>query len=80
MAPRLAKLTESDLDDLVAEISIARFGLGLGFRTAARAIGISPTTLQRIEKGSVPTAFVLSKVQKWLGRMAEDGSGRETET
>ena len=38
-----------------------------GVRAAAAEIGISPTTLTRIEKGGLPDNAVLQKVCAWLG-------------
>lgn len=39
----------------------------MGIRAAAREIGISPSTLSRIEKGHVPDVGTLEKVCRWLG-------------
>ena len=39
----------------------------MGVRAAAAEIGISPTTLTRIEKGHVPDVGTLEKLSKWLG-------------
>jgi transcriptional regulator with XRE-family HTH domain len=39
----------------------------MGVRAAAAEIGISPTTLTRIEKGNVPDVATLEKVCRWLG-------------
>ena len=39
----------------------------MGVRAAAKEIGISPTTLTRIEKGNVPDVSTLEKVCGWLG-------------
>lgn len=38
----------------------------MGARAAAAEIGISPTTLSRIEKGHVPDMGTLEKVCAWL--------------
>ena len=38
-----------------------------GVRAAAREIGISPTTLSKIENGHLPDSETLKKVLKWLG-------------
>ncbi len=40
---------------------------GMGVRAAAAEIGISPTTLTRIEKGHVPDIGTLEKLSAWLG-------------
>ena len=40
---------------------------GMGVRAAAAEIGISPTTLTRIEKGHVPDVGTLEKLSAWLG-------------
>ena len=39
----------------------------MGVRAAAAEIGISPTTLTRIEKGHVPDVGTLNKITAWLG-------------
>jgi transcriptional regulator with XRE-family HTH domain len=39
----------------------------MGVRAAAKEIGISPTTLTRIEKGHVPDVGTLNKLSEWLG-------------
>ena len=39
----------------------------MGVRAAAKEIGISPTTLTRIEKGHVPDVGTLNKLGEWLG-------------
>ena len=39
----------------------------MGVRAAAKEIGISPSTLSRIEKGHVPDVGTLEKVCEWLG-------------
>lgn len=39
----------------------------MGVRAAAKEIGISPTTLTRIEKGNVPDVGTLKKICDWLG-------------
>lgn len=38
----------------------------MGVRAAAAEIGISPTTLTRIERGHVPDVGTLDKISKWL--------------
>lgn len=39
----------------------------MGIRAAAAEIGISPTTLSRIERGNVPDMGTLHKVCLWIG-------------
>lgn len=39
----------------------------MGVRAAAKEIGISPTTLTRIEKGNIPDVGTLTKLCEWLG-------------
>ena len=39
----------------------------MGVRAAAREIGISPSTLSRIEKGHVPDVGTLERVCDWIG-------------
>jgi transcriptional regulator with XRE-family HTH domain len=39
----------------------------MGVRAVAAEIGISPTTLSRIERGHVPDMGTLEKVCTWLG-------------
>ncbi len=39
----------------------------MGIRAAAKEIGISPTTLSRIERGHVPDLRTLDKVCDWIG-------------
>lgn len=39
----------------------------MGIRAAAKEIGISPTTLSRIERGHVPDLKTLDKVCEWVG-------------
>lgn len=46
---------------------LARKRGNMGVRAAAREIGISPSTLSRIEKGHVPDVGTLEKVCEWLG-------------
>ena len=46
---------------------LARRRGNMGVRAAAREIGISPSTLSRIEKGHVPDVGTLGKVCDWLG-------------
>lgn len=46
---------------------LARRRGNMGVRAAAKEIGISPTTLSRIENGHVPDIGTLDKVCVWLG-------------
>ncbi len=52
--------------DELAPLVLRRRG-GMGVRAAAAEIGISPTTLTRIEKGHVPDVGTLEKLSRWLG-------------
>jgi len=47
----------------------------MGVRAAAKEIGISPTTLTRIEKGHVPDVGTLEKVCRWLGEETSKFTG-----
>lgn len=47
----------------------------MGVRVAAEEIGISPTTLSRIERGHVPDVRTLEKVCEWLGEEPEKFTG-----
>ncbi|MEX0957221.1 MAG: helix-turn-helix transcriptional regulator [Rhizobiaceae bacterium] len=53
------------LDDLAHLVVRARGSMGI--RAAAREIGISPTTLSKIENGHVPDQATLQKVCDWIG-------------
>lgn len=53
-----------DVSDLGALLSRKRGNQGI--RAAAKEIGISPSTLSRIEKGHVPDVGTLEKVCAWL--------------
>lgn len=39
----------------------------MGIRAAAKEIGISPTTLSRVERGHVPDLKTLEKICAWIG-------------
>jgi transcriptional regulator with XRE-family HTH domain len=39
----------------------------MGVRAAAAEIGVSPTTLSRIENGHIPDMQTLEKVCRWIG-------------
>ncbi|WP_411815979.1 helix-turn-helix domain-containing protein [Hyphococcus sp. DH-69] len=56
-------LTIENLKNLVAE----RRGT-LGVRAAAKEIGISPSTLSRIENGHVPDLVTFAAICQWLGK------------
>ena len=47
----------------------------MGVRAAAAEIGISPTTLTRIEKGHVPDVATLDKLSAWLGEESSKFTG-----
>lgn len=47
----------------------------MGVRAAAKEIGISPTTLTRIEKGHVPDVGTLKKVCAWIGEETSEFTG-----
>jgi len=47
----------------------------MGVRAAAKEIGISPTTLSRIEKGHVPDVSTLQKVCDWLDEESSKFTG-----
>jgi len=47
----------------------------MGVRAAAREIGISPSTLSRIENGHVPDVGTLEKVCEWLGEETSKFTG-----
>lgn len=40
----------------------------MGIRAAAAEIGISPTTLSRVENGHIPDMQTLTKLCAWLGK------------
>ncbi len=54
-----------NIDD-IARLVLRKRG-NMGVRAAAKEIGISPTTLTRIEKGNVPDVGTLEKLCSWLG-------------
>lgn len=53
-----------NIDDLAPMVVKKRGNMGV--RAAAAEIGISPTTLSRIEKGHVPDVGTLDKICAWL--------------
>lgn len=46
---------------------VSRTRGSMGIRAAANEIGISPTTLSRIERGHIPDMKTLEKVCDWVG-------------
>jgi len=54
-----------DINDL-APLVLRKRG-NMGVRAAAKEIGVSPTTLTRVEKGNIPDVKTLDKICKWLG-------------
>lgn len=54
---------------------LARRRGNMGLRAAARDIGISPSTLSRVEKGHVPDVGTLEKVCDWLGEETSKFTG-----
>jgi transcriptional regulator with XRE-family HTH domain len=46
---------------------LAKHRGNMGIRAAAKEIGISPSTLSRIENGHVPDVGTLEKVCDWIG-------------
>lgn len=54
-----------DIEDLGNLVARRRGNMGV--RATAKEIGISPTTLSRIENGHVPDIGTLDKVCTWLG-------------
>lgn len=54
---------------------VARRRGNMGVRAAAKEIGISPTTLSRIENGHVPDIGTLDKVCNWLGEDTSQFTG-----
>lgn len=51
--------------DELGRLAIQKRG-NMGIRAAAAEIGISPTTLSRIERGHVPDVGTLNKVCAWI--------------
>ena len=50
----------------LASLVIRKRG-NMGIRAAAKEIGISPTTLSRIERGHVPDLKTLDRICAWIG-------------
>lgn len=55
-----------EIDDLARLLAAKRGSMGV--RAAAREIGISPTTLSRVENGHVPDVETINKVCSWIGQ------------
>jgi transcriptional regulator with XRE-family HTH domain len=54
---------------------LARRRGNMGVRAAAKEIGISPSTLSRIENGHVPDVATLEKVCEWIGEETSKFTG-----
>lgn len=54
--------------DLAGLVLKARGSMGI--RAAAREIGVSPTTLSKVEKGHIPDQVTLNKICVWIGEDA----------
>lgn len=53
------------IEDLAGLVKKTRGSMGV--RAAAREIGISPTTLSRVENGHVPDLATLDRLCDWVG-------------
>lgn len=53
-------------DDLAERLQAARAKAGLAYEALADQVGVSKSTLQRIEQGSRPTPAVRTAVETWL--------------
>ena len=62
-----------DFADLAPLLAKRRGNMGI--RAAAKEIGISPTTLSRIENGHVPDVSTMQKVCAWLGEETASFTG-----
>lgn len=58
---------EITLETLGVNLAQFRGSKGIGIREAAREIGISPTTLSRIESGNIPDLQTFKKICNWIG-------------
>lgn len=56
----------TSLETLVERLKERRTAGGLGLRVAAKLIGISPATLSRVERGSLPDLETFRKICRWL--------------
>lgn len=61
------------LDELGGLVQQERGSMGI--RAAAKEIGISPTTLTKIEHGHLPDMKTLNKVCEWIGEYPEKFTG-----
>jgi len=57
---------EVSLETLGVNLAQVRVSKGIGIRGAAQEIGISPTTLSRIENGNIPDLQTFKKVCVWM--------------
>ena len=62
-----------NVDDLAHHVLRTRGSMGI--RAAANEIGISPTTLSRIERGHIPDMKTLDKICQWVGESPEKFTG-----
>lgn len=62
-----------EMDELASFVQKTRGSMGI--RAAAREIGISPTTLSRVERGHIPDLGTLKKVCDWIGEDTAKFSG-----
>lgn len=53
------------IDDLAGLVQKKKGSMGV--RATAAEIGISPTTLSRVERGHLPDMGTLEKICRWLG-------------
>ena len=58
-------MNSADLERLLSKVRSARRNMHV--RAAASEIGISPTTLGKIERGGLPSRTTLVKLARWLG-------------
>jgi transcriptional regulator with XRE-family HTH domain len=54
-----------ELKDLGNRVSQTRGNMGI--RAAAAEIGVSPTTLSKVERGHIPDMKTLEKICTWIG-------------
>ena len=59
-----------DIESVGSHVRLARIPHGL--RRTAREIGVSPTTLSRLENGGDISQAVLIKVKKWAQQRGSD--------
>ena len=58
-------MSSADLERLPSRVRAMRGNMHV--RAAASEIGISPTTLGKIERGGLPSRTILVKLARWLG-------------